>query len=494
MLNRRRLLTMGGVVGGGLLLGGGVGGALLSNRGTNLPAPTHHASALDAHNGVQELLNAAPPVEPFTIRMPLPRVLQPMTSTSLMDVYQLSVRQANVEILPGLQTPAITYGGQFIGPTIRARVGRPVLLRLVNQLGEPANIHLHGGHVPAASDGHPLDVVDPGGTRLYDYPNRQDAATLWYHDHAHHMEAEHVYRGMHGFYLLEDDDERYLRLPSGLYDVPIMIRNAAFDETGALLFNVRDSPAARATTLVNGKPTPYFPVAARKYRFRILNGANHWNMKINLGGRTMLQIAGDGGLLPAPVPTTELPITAAERAEIVIDFSQYPVGTQLVLSHESGPIMRFDVVRTATDDSRVPSVLRPLPAMPPATVVRDMTLGLSDDFSVFWIDGKPFDPNRVDLRIRRGTTEIWRITNLDTRFNIAHSFHMHLTQFQVLDRDGGAPLPNETGLKDTVLIPAGSTVSVKATFGTHLGRYVYHCHMMEHSAAFAMMGQMEIVS
>lgn len=495
MLNRRKLLAAGTVVGGGMLLGGGVSAALLSKTAPTGPAPLSHGAGIAAHHGGRGLSSGATlEVPPFTVRMPVPPVLAPAEVRPDKDIYRLTIRQANVSILPGLLTPALTYGGQFVGPTIRTRVGRPALLRLCNDLGEPANVHLHGGHVPAASDGHPMDVIAPGGSRLYDYPNRQLGATLWYHDHAHHKEAEHVYRGMHGFYILEDEAERRLNLPSGQYDVPIMIKNAAFDENGAFVYSDFDDPSTRTTVLVNGKPFPYYQVAARKYRFRLLNAANHWDMKLDLGGATMIQIAGDGGLLPAPLPVTELFLTSGERAEVVIDFSRFPIGTQLVLSHDYGPVMRFDVTRTASDSSQVPSVLRTMPALPPATKTRNVTLGLSDDQQVFWIDGKPFDPNRIDMRIKRGTTEIWNITNLDAEFGITHNFHMHLTQFRVLDRDGGPAWPGENGFKDTVFVPPGGSVRVQASFGTHLGRYVYHCHMMEHSAAFSMMGQMEIIA
>lgn len=132
----------------------------------------------------------------------------------------------------------------------------------------PANVHLHGGHVPADSDGHPMDLIAPGSSRLYDYPNRQVGSTLWYHDHSHHTESEHVYRGMHGLYLIEDDDERRLGLPRGRYDVPIMLRDAKLDGAGTLVVG---PPPDRPTTLANGVAQPYFPVAARKYRFRLLD-------------------------------------------------------------------------------------------------------------------------------------------------------------------------------------------------------------------------------
>ncbi|MET8158813.1 multicopper oxidase domain-containing protein [Sphaerisporangium sp. NPDC005289] len=486
MLNRRRLIAAGATTVGGAMLLPFTG---LTGAGANdVKAPAAKARRFGARGTAKAL---TPSVSPFSVRMPVPQVLQPAQSTSSADVYKVVIKPAVAEILPGVQTPVLTYGGQFVGPTIRAKTGRPVKIVYGNRLDAPANVHLHGGHVPATSDGHPMDLIQPGEARLYDYPNTQQGATLWYHDHSHGTEAEHVFRGLHGFYLIEDEAERSLRLPSGAYDVPIMLRDVEFEQNGELLFF--DDPANRTTILANGAIQPYFPVAARKYRFRLLNASNEHVFQLNLGGREMVKIASDGGLLPAPVPLTELVLASAERAEIVIDFARYPVGSQLVLSNGSTPVVRFDVTRTATDDSRLPGTLRPLPALPAATVVRDvaMSFDLTGTDPIGMVNNQPFDPNRVDFQIKRGSTEIWRVSNADT-IGVDHTFHMHLVQFRVLDRNGAAPLPQDAGLKDTVHLPANGSVRVQATFSDYVGRYVYHCHYLEHSS-IGMMAQMEII-
>ncbi|MEU8267711.1 multicopper oxidase family protein [Sphaerisporangium sp. NPDC049002] len=481
MLNRRRLLA----------LGAAAGGAMLLPFTKSAPAGAKGDEPLSKEYllGNRTARTVRPALAPFTTQMPVSTVLQPTQSAGV-DIYRIPIQAANAQILPGVQTPVLTYGGQLVGPTIRAKTGRRVKVMFQNQIDMPANVHLHGGHVPAVSDGHPMDVIQPGQARVYDYPNTQQGATLWYHDHAHHMEAEHVYRGLHGMYVIEDDSEKYLGLPSGAYDVPILLRDAEFDASGALVFA---DPANRTTILANGKVQPFFPVAARKYRFRLLNASNEHVFQLNLGGQTMTKIATDGGLLPAPVQVTELALASAERVEVVVDFSRYPVGTKLVLSNGSDPVLRFDVVRQASDSSRVPSVLRALPALPAATVVRDvaMSFDLSGTDPVGMINGKAFDPNRVDFQIKRGSTEIWNIINAET-FPLDHTFHLHLEQFRVLQRNGGAPLPQDAGLKDTVLVPPGGSVKIQATFRDFLGKYMYHCHFLEHSS-IGMMGQMEII-
>ncbi|TDB81615.1 multicopper oxidase family protein [Micromonospora sp. KC721] len=482
MISRRNLLAAGALSGAGLVIPAGEHLRAVASGGGQHGHGTH---------GGSPPRGAAPTGTPFSVRMPVPPVAMPVRSWGGVDHYRIPIRTASVELLPGVRTPVLSYGGGFVGPTIRARAGRRIRVEYHNQLDHPANVHLHGGHVAPEDDGHPMDVIAPGRSRVYDYPNRQRGATLWYHDHSHHTEAEHVYRGLHGFYLIDDPQERHLRLPDGQYDVPIMLRESRFDEQGNLYFDPFDFD--RPVVLVNGRPQPYFPVAARRYRLRLLNASTHGTLTLHLDGLPMVQVGTDGGLLPAPVPVTELRLGPAERADVVVDFSRRRPGSQVVLSETRGPVLRFDVVRHAHDHSRLPDRLRPLPALPPPTVRREVVLSTNFETIESLINGKLWDPDRIDFRIRHGATEVWRITNIDTEFGgVNHTFHMHLVQFRVLDRNGRPPAPGERGLKDTVFLAPGESVRVQATFRGYLGRYVYHCHMLEHSA-YGMMAQLRIV-
>ncbi|SCL32754.1 Multicopper oxidase with three cupredoxin domains (includes cell division protein FtsP and spore coat protein CotA) [Micromonospora pallida] len=491
-MDRRRMLTLGGLaVGGAAALSSAVS-VSAALRGDDRAAE-HHAHGDSGSGGTDaQAVTPAPPVEPFSVAMPVPPVLRPTYVGATSDLYQIPVRAATVEILPGLATPVVGYNGQFVGPTIKARKGRSVALQVTNQLTKPTNVHLHGGFTPAAHDGHPMDSIAPGVTRTYAYPNLQHAATLWYHDHSHHAEAEHIYRGLHGFYLIEDDAEKALRLPSGQYDIPILLRDALIGADGSLVFDPTDGEN-RPTILANGKPQPYLRVAARRYRFRLLNASLHRIFRLRLDRGQMIQIGSDGGLLPAPVPVSEVKLTPGERVEVVIDFGTQPVGTRVVLENTSGPVIGFDVTSTATDDSRVPDQLIPLPALPTPTVTRDVALSFDPSKLAFTINGKTYDATRVDAQVVNGTTEIWRVTNRDTAFGIDHNFHLHLVQFRLLDRDGVPPTPGEAGWKDTVHIPPGSTVRVQATFAGFTGKYAFHCHFPEHSS-FGMMAQFEVVN
>jgi spore coat protein A len=474
MLGRRDAIKLGALGSAALL----IPGARMAMASTQATAPT---AAL-----------------PFSVPLAVPPVLSPVRRTLTTDYYAIMTRQADVEIFPGVTTTVLGYNGLFPGPTIRAFSGREVQVTHVNTLVEETVVHLHGAHVQTPSDGHPRDPIAPGASRVYTYPNRQEASTLWYHDHAHHREAEHVYRGLAGFYLLSDVNETLLGLPSGEYDVPLMLRDARFDDSGQMVFVMGDF-AGRGTVLVNGRPQPYFEVAARKYRLRVANGANErfFSLRLSDGGE-MLQVASDGGMLPAPIPATSVTLAPAERVELVVDFSRYPIGTQIVLENTYGAtdasknVMRFDVVRGARDYSRVPDQLRdPLPDLGAAAVTRKIVMKLNFQTGMFELDGKTFDMDRVDQQVRLGDTEIWEISNPGVLPPISHNLHLHGVHFQVLDRDGIPVSGHETGWKDTIMIRPGGTVRFKVRFDQYAGRYLYHCHLIDHSG-MGMMAQMEV--
>lgn len=442
------------------------------------------------------------PSRAFTAEMPLPAVLAPAARTQTADVYRVRMSETAAEIIPGLRTVVRSYGDRFPAPTIRATQGRPVIVQQTNRLSVETAVHLHGGHVAPEHDGHPMDVLAPGASRRYQYPNTQPAAALWYHDHAHMLEAENVYRGLHAAYLIGDDVERRLPLPSGRYEVPLQIRDARIEANGTLTYTrAQDRPHM----LVNGKERPWFRVEARRYRLRIYNFSVDRLLRLQLGdGATLTQVGTDGGLLSAPVELTELRMSSGERADVVVDFSRYRPGSSVVLLNanalptENADVMRFDVVAAnGQDQSRVPSRLAELPPVPQAQVQRNFVLRFDRPTLKYVINDLTYDPDRVDVQTRRGTSEIWTITNADTpapapNFHLNHNFHTHLAQFRVLDRNGVPVGPTEAGLKDVVLVAPGDTVRIALTWTTYTGRYVFHCHQLPHSGE-AQMGTVEIL-
>ena len=438
---------------------------------------------------------ARSPFEPF--RRELPRIpeLLPVKRTRTADIYEVTIRDGIAEVLPGFQTPIYGYEGIYPGPTIRARKGRKSIVRQRNALGFESNVHLHGGSVPAGHDGYPMDVIAPGGQFEYHYPNVQDAATLWYHDHAHGRTSHTLYYGLLAVYVLEDDLERELDLPSGDYDVPLVIADHAFNKDGSFRYVENVDLGFRGDTiLVNGAVSPRMRVDRRKYRLRFLNASNARSYSLRLGrGRHMTQIAADGGLLTRPVARRRVPLHPAERVDLVIDFRDYRPGTELVLHNEDGQggtvaVMRFDVGRGGgREDFRVPRRLRPREPLPAPAASRRWDLAFGT--GAWQISGKDFDHDRIDARPRHRTTERWTFVNHSNR---VHPMHLHGFLFRVLERSSGPVNPGERlGWKDTIGVLPNETVTVLAWFAPYSGRYVFHCHSLEH-ADRAMMLQLEV--
>jgi spore coat protein A len=526
-LRRRTVLRAAGAVG----LAAGAGG-LAGCSGTN------------GQTGEVVVSRAGLP-EPFTRPLPRPSVLTPVSTAGGVDTFRVTARVADAEILPGTRTRIIGYDGTFPGPTIETRSGRPAVVEHVNELPVPMVVHLHGGEVPAASDGFPTDLVLPAsgfagrasthagghtgmpdaradvvtGSRRYEYPNPMDqpGATLWYHDHRMDFTGPMVYRGLAGFHLVRDDEEDALPLPRGDRELPLMIADRSFDEAGQLDYPAKDptmtrEPGVRAgralvagvlgdVVLVNGVPWPQLEVDAARYRLRILNASNARRYQLVLdppppSGDSFTQIGSDGGLLERPVGHEALRMAPAERLDVVVDFSRYPVGTQVTVRNQfgdggTGLVMRFVVARKAADDSRVPALLRPYETLtpPPGATRRAFRFrrGSTGAKHLWRINGEAFDPNRPIAHVPAGQVERWRFAT-----DLHHPVHVHLARFQVLSRGSGGPHPVDGGWKDTVDLRPADDVEVAIRFPSIPGRYVMHCHNLEHED-MAMMAAFEVV-
>ena len=485
----------------------------------------------------------SPAVEPFAVPLPIPPVARPVHAHGGTDHYEITQKAARQEILPGLKTDVWGYDGTFPGPTVEARRGRPIVVRQTNELPVPVSVHLHGGKTPPESDGYPTDLILPKGSngdasshahdgshggahrgeipgggghrghKDYRYPNGHRAATLWYHDHRMDFTGPQVYRGLAGMYVLRDDVEDGLPLPKGEKEVPLVICDRTFREDGSFYYpsldpTLREEPGVLAhaangmfgdTVLVNGAPWPQLEVSNTMHRFRILNASNARSYDLALdpsppGGEGFVQVGSDGGLLEAPLPHDTIAAAPAERFDVVVDFSRYGVGTEVTLKNLRGEgktrdVMRFVVARRANEESTVPEKLAPdldFPDPDDVEVTRrfQFIAGVYGGMSA--INQKVFDPGRIDARPRLGSTEVWEISA-----DPSHPFHMHLVHFRVLSRDGGPPGPHDAGWKDTVSLEGG-TVRVLARFEGWRGKYVFHCHNLEHEDMM-MMANFEVV-
>jgi FtsP/CotA-like multicopper oxidase with cupredoxin domain len=468
---------------------------------------------------------------PFQLPLPVPPVLIPYTDATT-DHYELTQRVATQEILPGVDTEIWGYDGIFPGPTIVSRSGRPVVVRQHNLLPVPTVTHLHGGHTPAESDGYPTDLLLPAGmpdapaegmagadpravitrgTRTYAYPLRQRAATLWYHDHRMGFTGASVWRGLAGFHLVHDDEEAALPLPRGHRDIPVMITDRAFAADGSLRYPTRDRSLRHIpgvvpgytqgvlgdVILVNGAPWPVLEAEAVRYRLRLLNASNARRYRLALdppppGGAGLVQIGSDGGLLERPVPHDEIEIAPAERFDVIVDLSRYRVGQRVTLVNRldrggAGLVMAIQVARRGTDDSRIPDRLARIEPPRPEQADTTRTFVFHDGGDQGWmINGRPFDPSRADANPAHGAVEIWRFIS-----DFEHPIHLHLAHFLVLERGTGVPGPLDGGWKDTVSLRPAERVSVIAQFSDYPGRFVYHCHNLEHED-MAMMANFEV--
>ncbi|MGP3956791.1 multicopper oxidase family protein [Nonomuraea sp. 3N208] len=468
-----------------------------------------------AETSGQLLASRLPLPRPFTVPLPVPDAARPVRPGR----YEVTQRVARVEIVPGTTTEVWGYGGTFPGPTFDLRRGEPVTVAVRNELPVPTSTHLHGGVNPPDSDGYPTDLVVPAGygtghhgnaaehdghqhverrhhlVKDYHYPLDQAAATLWYHDHRMDHTAPQVWRGLAGMALVRDAEEDALPLPRGERELPLMICDRAFDEDGSFRYPDRHDGdymegVEGDVILVNGAPWPVAEVTATRYRLRLLNASNarRYRLQLTPGGR-FIQIGSDAGLLAAPVAHDTIPIAPGERYDVVVDFSAYPVGSTVTLINTlaDGParnVMRFLVTRRAVDDSAVPQRLSRPEGRPSAVTTRTFDFRRTEN--AWTINGHPYRPGVPLARPRLDTAEIWRLTS-----DFHHPVHVHLAHFQVLARNGRPPAATDAGWKDTVDVRPYEVVDVLARFHGYRGRYMLHCHNLEHED-MAMMADFEV--
>jgi spore coat protein A len=541
-MNRRRFL---GATGAGLLAGG------LARRS--------HAKS-------------SPGLTPFVSPLPIPHTVRPGPG-----ITTIGMTQFQVNVHPSLPPTTVWgYDGSFPGPVIETRRGTPVNIMWQNNLpnthlfqyaidrtlhgGVPGApdvrtvVHLHGAKVLPESDGYPEAWFSPGfgqvgpywTSPVYHYPNDQKATTLWYHDHAVAITRLNVNTGLAGMYIIRDEEDDDLNLPSGRYEIPLIIQDRYFNPDGSFNYPVQGPVPAGVppiwipeffadTVLVNGAVWPYLNVEPRKYRFRILNASNarFYHMKLmesgqngrvtNRPGPVFHQIGSDGGLFPAPVTLSDILVAPAERFDVVIDFSGQNGKSFVITNDAPAPfdgggevvppvVMQFRVSASSVpDSSSLPAHLSDFTYLNPAQSVKTRDLVLSEldhpvtgDPIIGQLDNLHWDDPPTETP-KAGSVEIWRLINTTGDW---HPKHVHLVEFQILDRQPfdittfqntgqlvftGPPVPPDPNerpaSKDVVKSPPGFVTRIISKFdlptGTvvvpgHRFRYVWHCHILEH--------------
>ncbi len=452
---------------------------------------------------------------PFTMGWQKPP-LATKASVGDTDYFTIYQRQAKVNILPDKQTTIWGYAdgvnGAAItpGPTIMVDRGRPAVVRQICDLPDThpqlgyqvwTSTHLHGSCSLPQYDGYASDVTNPRQFKDYHYPNSQDARTLWYHDHGVHITATNAYMGLAAQYIMHDPFEQSLPIPHGEYDVPLILKDVMFQENGDLLIDDHSQSGIYGDViLVNGVPWPKMKVERRKYRFRVLNASVSRSYDLSLdSGEPLIVIGTDGGLMPHPQPCSHVKVSMAERYEIVIDFSKYPIGHQVVMQNTSpknnidyettGVVMAFEVTGEAHDlsNNEVPQDLNPnMNVMgldeSQATVTRNIRFERKNGH--WTVNGQTWEDvvnSGYELTIanpKPNDIEIWELENPGGGW--FHPVHIHLVDFKVLDRNGNAPEPYEIGPKDVVYVGENEKVRVIMKFENQIGRYMMHCHNLVH--------------
>lgn len=473
---------------------------------------------------------------PFVDPLPLPPTARPdgLKPTpdkrgQLIPSYRIPIHEFTAKIHREVPpTRFWGYGGSVPGPTIETRSGQGILVEFPNELprehflpvdhnlmgaehSKPAVrtvVHLHGGRVPASSDGYPEDWYTPGKSATYHYPNEQEPAQLWYHDHAMGINRLNIYAGMLGLFFIRDAVEDALALPSGKYEIPLVFFDRYFTTGGQLYYPVSRRPEAPwvpevfgNAILVNGKLLPYLEVEPCAYRFRILNGSNSRFFHLSFAnGLAFSQIGSDSGLLRAPVPVHILSMAPGERCDVLVDFSRHS-GQRFVLRNDILDVLQLRVTaRSRTTSAPLPNTLRPVARIPESSAVRTRILTLDEvddllDQPVTHLLNNTRWHEPVTEKPVLNTTEIWSLVNLT---DDAHPIHLHLVRFQILDRRSfdqtdyrykktlrytGPPMPpepGEAGWKDTVRADPGMVTRIIVNFSGYPGRYVWHCHILEH--------------
>ena len=475
--------------------------------------------------------------------LPIPEVLQatgmrpsPIDPSRSLPYFRVTMRQFRARV--HRDVPPATfwgYNGTCPGPTLVARQGEPILVEWINALptqhflpidhtlhGAAAElplvrtvVHLHGGRNRPESDGYPEHWFVPGQSAISCYDNQQEATSLFYHDHAMGITRLNAVAGLMGMYLIRDATEDALPLPAGRYEIPLVLFDRSFHQNGELYYPVSGKPGAPwvseyygSAILVNGKIFPYLAVEPRRYRFRLLNSSNGSYYRLSFaptGEMTaescdFVQIGSEQGMLAAPATLRTLILGPGERADLLVDFRDH-AGADLYLRTDVSVFLQFRVAAAkAPADAPLPDTLRPVPRLAESSAVTTRALTLADyqnrlgRSSVMLLNGAHWDMPVTEKPVLH-STEIWSFINLT---DDSHPIHLHMVRFQLLDRRPfdlpvyhltqkivytGEPLPTtpgEQGWKDTVRVDPMTVTRIIVRFEGFPGRYVWHCHMLEH--------------
>ena len=460
----------------------------------------------------------------------------------LLSGQMTKVLSYNAEVIRGDSDAVKHIEGSYLGPIINVRKGQRIRIQFQNKIHEKSIVHWHGLHVPEEMDGQPRYAVEPGSSYSYEFTILNRAGTYWYHPHPHRLTGPQAYFGLAGLFIVSDENERTLELPTGAHDIPLVIQDREFDSNNQLLY-LTGGMMDRMTgfhgdrILVNGKPDHETTVSTNPYRLRLLNGSNARIYKLAWDDDTPLTVIGtDGGLLERPLTRPYLMLAPGERVELWVDFSglrkdsvrtlmSLPLQDSFfsqnmgrmhhgrgMMRSDAGPdtkfydeefsVMSFRIVKENNNRADPPKHLSPLQRLETIDAVnrkqpRQFTFSVRGMAPV--INNRTYEMNTVahDEVVSLNTTELWELSNGSSgmmgMMQMPHPVHVHGLQFQIVDRDverGYEELWEtvkdgwvDDGFKDTLLLLPGMRVKVLMRFEDYPGMFLYHCHNLEHEDA-----------
>ena len=436
--------------------------------------------------------------------------------------FNLDVQTGTQNFYPGNPTPTYGINGAFLSPTILVNKGDIVTLNVNNGLTVATTMHWHGLHVSPSNDGGPHQSIAAGSTWSPSFEILNNAGTFWYHPHGEGKTELHVGKGLAGMFIIHDAIEQSLGLPQtyGVDDIPLITQSKAFD----VLQQIAIADHMDTSILVNGTIDAYYDAPAQVIRFRLLNGSSMRSFNYGFSnGMTFYQIATDGGLVETPNALTRLLLAPGERSEILVDLTSLDgqsfqlmsfgseitngifgaatvgIAPDVIDMYGDNPLNGTDyellainvIAPTASPVTTIPTSLIPYTPYLPinAAVNRSLTLDTLRILPIdvpnlaagpFGINGEFFDMMVNNIYVPLNSTEIWTLHN---KTHIAHPFHIHDIQFNIIEKNGLPPVLSEQGWKDVVLVMPHDSVKFITkfiTFEDNLVPYMYHCHLLHH--------------
>jgi len=522
----------------------------ISRRGIMKAGVAAGAAAMLGRNAKQTVGGDPPPSpfshEPFTRDLPAPPILEPCApftpgdcyhgcapeyydgvgpnydgthpahwNMPSMQYYEMHVQESMSQILPGIDTPIFGYNGIAPGPTLRGKVGQPMMIRYTNDMPVEVSTHNHGGHLPAHSDGFPNFYVLPGKSRDYFYPMTvplehgkpdwtEAQSTMWYHDHTMDITGHNVVKGLAGFFIasgdFEDDKIASNVLPEidGEFDIPMVFQDQRLNADGSIFYDFLDHNGRVGDIwVVNGVAQPKLHVKRRKYRFRFLVGSTARIHNFQMSWGHFLQIANDSWLMRRALNRKRILRGMSQRCDVIVDFSDAPEEVILynVMDQDDGrgptgkilpldeamPLVKFIVEGPReSGDCTIAKYDRLLPTRPihDDEIVTTRKFTFERGNGAWKINDMFFNPERADACPRLDSAEHWILENKSGGW--WHPIHIHMESHQVVKYNGGPPPKNLRSKSDASLLTDNGVVELRMKFRTFTGPFVMHCHNLEH--------------